>query len=181
MLSPVINGVIRSLEWLVSPLVSTRTGRSIVVASGSAYKRIKTRYYQASFGACADDVTLYFPLWIFPPHNLFIGRDVHISAYVHILAHERVEIGNHTIIASGVTITTATHDYRVELMRSRRVNKPVIIGDNVWIGAGAIILPGITVGSGAVIGAGAVVTRNVPENAVVAGVPARVIHENRLA
>jgi maltose O-acetyltransferase len=86
-----------------------------------------------------------------------------------------VEIGDQTQVGPGVQILTADHP-RDAAQRAEGIEfgKPVTIGRNVWIGGGAIILPGVTVGNDAVIGAGAVVTRDVPEGATAVGNPARV-------
>lgn len=105
----------------------------------------------------------------------FTRCNVAISAFVHIVANERVSIGDNSIIASAVQITTSTHNYRTRPYRSKRVDAPVTIGRNVWIGAGAIILPRVTLGDDCVVGAGSIVTRDVAPATVVAGNPARVI------
>ncbi len=78
-------------------------------------------------------------------------------------------IGSHTAISS------ITHDYYSEDMYSTTVVKPVVIGDNVWIGTHAVILPGITIGDGAVIGAGCVVTKDVLPYTIVVGVPGQTL------
>ena len=118
---------------------------------------------------------LYFPIYISPLSNVQVGRNVAIGAFVHIIANARVSIGDNSIIASAVQITTSTHDYRTRPYRSKRVDAPVTIGRNVWIGAGAVILPGVTLGDDCVVGAGSIVTRDVAPATVVAGNPARVI------
>lgn len=79
------------------------------------------------------------------------------------------QIGSHT------AITTLTHDHTREIMQATSVKEPVIIHDDVWIGAHCVIMPGITIGQGAVVGAGAVVTKDVEPHAIVAGVPARLL------
>jgi maltose O-acetyltransferase len=107
------------------------------------------------------------------PKMVKIGRNVEISDFVHIWGSGGLEIGNDTIIASHVAITTLTHEKNAKLYRETRIAKPVKIGNNVWIGSGAIILPGVIVGDGAIIGAGAVVTKNIGEKDIVVGVPAR--------
>ena len=117
---------------------------------------------------------LYFPIDAHPIDRLHIGQNVAISALVHIVANGGVSIGDNTIIASAVQITSSTHDYHLIPFRARRVDAPVVIGRNVWIGAGAIVLPGITIGDNSVIGAGSVVTRDVPSGTVVTDAPARV-------
>ena len=88
-------------------------------------------------------------------------------------------IGANVMMGPDVRIMTAKHDTsRTDIPMCQQGHLPkqkVVIGDDVWIGAGVIILPGLTIGSGSIIGAGAVVTKDVPEYAVVAGVPAKVI------
>lgn len=87
-----------------------------------------------------------------------------------------VAIGDRTQIGPGVQILTADHPRDPDQRRAGlECGRPIRIGRNVWIGGGAIILPGVTVGDDAIIGAGAVVTRDVPEGVTVAGNPARVV------
>jgi len=103
----------------------------------------------------------------------FIGRGVEIDV------SEQVTIGDHVLIAPGVFITDHSHNIKAGLLIDAQgcSSAPVCIGDDVWIGARAVILPGVNIGRGAVIGAGAVVTRNVAANSVVAGVPARLLRD----
>jgi galactoside O-acetyltransferase len=132
---------------------------------------IRQAYFRRLFGE--PTLELYFPCYIHPIGNVTVGRNVAISAFVHIVANGGVSIGDRTIIASGVQITSSTHDPGHRPYREKRIDAPVHIGTNVWIGAGAVILPGITIGDNAVIGAGSVVTRDVPANTVVVGTPAK--------
>lgn len=89
-----------------------------------------------------------------------------------------VTIGSHVNLAQGITITALNHNFEDA---SRRIDeqgvstKPVVIGDDVWIGANAVVLPGVTIGRHSVVAAGAVVTKDVPDNSLVVGVPAKVI------
>lgn len=104
---------------------------------------------------------------------VFVGRGVEIDAAVE------VTIGAHTLLAPGVFITDHAHRHaramRLDEQGSRTA--AVRIGADVWLGAGAIVLPGVTIGDGAVVGAGAVVTKDVPPYFIVAGVPARPVGE----
>ena len=87
-------------------------------------------------------------------------------------------IGDDVMIAPNVTITAATHPVHPALRaQGLQYNKPVVIGSRVWIGAGAVVLPGVTIGDGSVIGAGAVVTRDVPAGVIAVGNPCRVLRE----
>jgi maltose O-acetyltransferase len=90
-----------------------------------------------------------------------------------------IEIGDNVIVASHTVITSETHNKYARLFRESTQCSPVSIGDNCWIGAGAIILPGVHIGQGCVIGAQAVVTRDIPPHSIVVGVPAHVIEELR--
>jgi acetyltransferase-like isoleucine patch superfamily enzyme len=94
---------------------------------------------------------------------------------ISIMVNALVSIGDDVMIASGTRIITSTHDYNNNPMWKHRVDRPVSIGNHVWIGANVIILPGIKVGNHVVIGAGSVVTKHVPDNYIVAGNPAKFI------
>jgi acetyltransferase-like isoleucine patch superfamily enzyme len=101
----------------------------------------------------------------------FIGRGTEIEVSHH------VSVGKHVLIAPGVYITDHNHSTRPgpPMFMQPCEAAPVAIGDDVWIGANAVVLPGVSIGSGAVVAAGAVVTSSVAPRAVVAGVPARAL------
>jgi acetyltransferase-like isoleucine patch superfamily enzyme len=111
--------------------------------------------------------------------SVVIGDFVFIGAGTEIDAAQSVTIGAHTLLAPGVFITDHTHNAvrGVLLKEQGSRSAPVVIGEDVWLGAKAVVLPGVTIGDGAIVGAGAVVTKDVATHAIVAGVPARVIGE----
>lgn len=120
--------------------------------------------------------TVRYPSVFEGMENISIGQDSHIAPFVHIWGVGGLSIGDKVLIASHVAITTLTHDYTEESIRdSPIISKSINIMDGAWIGAHAVILPGVTLNRGCVVAAGAVVTKDVPEMAVVAGVPARII------
>lgn len=117
--------------------------------------------------------------------NIFVGDKVIINMNCTFVDNNRIEIGNNVLIASNVQIYTATHSTKVKerTMQDWDESKaicntyalPVKIEDNVWIGGGAILLPGVTIGKNSVVGAGSVVTRSIPPNCVAVGNPCKVI------
>jgi acetyltransferase-like isoleucine patch superfamily enzyme len=110
--------------------------------------------------------------------NIRIGDYCSVNPYSVLYGHGGLTIGSMVRIAAHVVIIPANHGIArldVPIMEQAVTLSPVVIQDNVWIGAGATILAGVVIGSGAVVAAGAVVTTSVPENAVVGGVPARVL------
>lgn len=123
--------------------------------------------------------------YIEPPlHANFGGRHVHFGDRVYanfnltLVDDTHIYVGDGTMFAPNVVVATAAHPILPSLReRGLQYNKPVRIGKNCWIGAGAILLPGVTVGENSVIGAGSVVTRDVPANVVAAGNPCRVLRE----
>lgn len=134
-------------------------------------------------------------VWITPPfyvdygNNIYIGNNTEINMNCTFLDDNKIIIGKNGLIASNVQIYTAFHPTNVidrfglpkedgsfEFCKTR--TKPVIIGDNVWIGGGVIILPGVTIGSNVVIGAGSVVTKDIPDNKIAYGNPCRIIRDN---
>lgn len=104
-----------------------------------------------------------------------IGKNTSFGGNVTLYAIAPIKIGDHTMIAINATIHTASHNYQNHPMWIERIDRPVQIGKHVWIGTGAIICSGVRVGDYSVIGAGAVITKHVPEFAVVVGNPARII------
>jgi maltose O-acetyltransferase len=110
--------------------------------------------------------------------NIYLGDHVFLNISCTILDCNEVRIGHHVMLGPAVQIYTAAHDLRAEArIQGWEVAKPIVIEDNVWIGGGAILLPGVRIGRNAVVGAGSVVSRSVPANTAVAGNPARVIRE----
>ena len=108
--------------------------------------------------------------------DVVIGDHTRIGIHNTIIGP--VTIGNHVNLAQGITVTALNHNFDDTTKRIDEqgiATKPVIISDDVWIGANAVILPGVTIGRHVVVAAGAVVTKDVPDNTIVGGVPATII------
>ncbi len=109
-------------------------------------------------------------------YNIHVGENFYANFDCIILDVCLVTIGNNCAMAPGVHIYTATHPIDAqERIAGAEYGKPVTIGDNVWIGGRAVINPGITIGNNVVIASGSIVTKNIPDNVVVAGNPAQII------
>ena len=130
----------------------------------------------ALFAAIGEGVFIEAPFHTAYGRNLELGDSVYINAGCVVLDTAPVRIGRRTMLGPAVHIYCADHAHGLE-ERRRGLERalPVSIGEDVWIGGGAIILPGVTVGDGAIVGAGAVVTRNVASGTRVVGNPARPI------
>ncbi len=113
----------------------------------------------------------------YDPKNIEIGQGTHIGDHAFLDGRNKLKIGNHVDIASEVLIYNEEHNISSDGFEA--TNEPVEIGDYVFIGPRAIILPGVKIGKGAVVGAGAVVTKDVPEFTIVGGVPAVKIGERK--
>jgi len=114
----------------------------------------------------------------FQPKNITIGRDTIIGDHAFLDGRAPLTIGDHVAIASQVLIYNSEHD--IHSPNFDPIEEPVEIGDYVFIGARAIILPGVKIGKGAVVAAGAVVTKDIPEMAIVGGVPAKKIGQRKI-
>lgn len=121
-------------------------------------------------------------LWIEPPFrcdygaNLRVGHTVYFNFGCIVLDVAPVTLGDHVLVGPAVQLLTATHPLvAAERRGGLEAGKPIRIGSDVWIGGGAIVLPGVTIGDRAVIGAGSVVTRDVPPDVFAAGNPCRVV------
>ena len=109
--------------------------------------------------------------------NIELGDRVFFNFNCIVLDVCRVTIGNYTMFGPAVQILTPMHPLNAELRRKQEYGKPIEIGSDVWVGGGALILPGVRIGSRSVIGAGSVVTREIPDGVFAAGNPCRVIRE----
>lgn len=108
--------------------------------------------------------------------NIYVGENFFANFNLTILDEAKVTIGNNAFIGPNVSLYTACHPLEAE-DRNRLIEwaEPITIGDSVWIGGGATILPGVTLGDNVVVGAGSVVTKSFPSDCVIAGNPARII------
>lgn len=135
-------------------------------------------------------------LWITPPFfadygkNIYFGNNCEVNMNCTFLDDNVIRIGNNALIAPNVQIYTAFHPTNAmerfgkpredgSFQFCKTQTAPVIIGDNVWIGGGVIIMPGVTIGNNVVIGAGSVVTKDVPRDSIAYGNPCRVMRENK--
>lgn len=110
--------------------------------------------------------------------NTHMGNDVYANFNLTLVDDTDIYIGNSVMFGPSVTVATAGHPIKPELRKKQaQFNLPVHIGDNVWIGAHTVILPGVSIGENTVIGAGSVVTKNIPANCVAYGNPCKVIRE----
>jgi maltose O-acetyltransferase len=129
------------------------------------------------FGSGGETVWMQPPFYCDYGANIDLGERVFFNFNCVVLDVCRVRIGSFTLFGPAVQIYTAMHPLNAELRRAQEFGKPIEIGSDVWVGGGAIILPGVRIGSKAVIGAGSVVTRDIPERVFAAGNPCRVIRE----
>ena len=109
-------------------------------------------------------------------HHVHFGKNVYANFNLTLVDDTHIYVGDYTMIGPNVVIATGGHPILPELRKKGyQFNAPIHIGENCWIGAGAIILPGITIGKNVVVGAGSVVTKDLPDNVVAVGNPCKVI------
>ena len=139
----------------------------------------KEAYMKEVFAECGEYCCIELPF-----HASWGGKNVHFGTGIYanynltLIDDGHIYVGNRVLFGPNVVVATANHPLDPNLRRyEMQYNRDVYIGENVWIGAGATILPGVHIGKNSVIGAGSVVTRDVPENALAVGNPCRVIKE----
>ena len=139
----------------------------------------KAAYLKEMFAECGEDCYIELPLrasW--GGAHVHFGNGIYANTNVTFVDDGHIYVGNRVLIGPNVVIATANHPLNPELRRyEMQYTMDVHIGENVWIGAGAIILPGVTIGKNSVIGAGSVVTRDIPENVLAVGNPCHVLRE----
>lgn len=164
------------------------------IGKGTSFQKIsflKGPQYISIGNHCFFEQFLYLTAWdYFHSKNneqnfkptISIGSNCYFGAFNHITAINRIEIGNNLLTGKFVTITDNSHgETNFETLQIEPINRPlhskgpVIIGNNVWIGDKATILPNVSIGDGAIIAANAVVTKDVPAHSIAAGNPAKII------
>ena len=134
--------------------------------------------YKALGARIGKNAVFHFKTEIRRPTGLVVGTGTIIGDNALLDARNGLVMGNHVCLSSNVSIYTEQHDHRDPLFRcTEGRNKRVVLGDRVWIGSNAIVLPGVTIGEGAVCCAGCVVTKDVEPYAVVAGIPAKKVND----
>jgi maltose O-acetyltransferase len=162
---------------LVAGRVQARDLCQALNATREADAEGRRRILRELFAAGGDTVWMQPPFFCDYGTNIELGERVFFNFNCVVLDVCRVRIGAFSLFGPAVQIYTPMHPLNAELRRREEFGKPVEIGADVWVGGGAIILPGVRIGSRAVIGAGSVVTRDVPDGVFAAGNPCRVIRE----
>ena len=158
--------------------VSQEALRITVEINGSYHTPEELRaLFSKLIGQPVDDTFgLFPPFYTDCGKNIHLGKDVFINMGCKFQDQGGIFIGDGALIGHNVVLATLNHAMAPE-DRATMVPASIHIGRNVWIGANATVLPGVTIGDGAIVAAGAVVTKDVPENTVVGGVPARIIRQ----
>ena len=137
----------------------------------------KARYLREVFAECGENCYIELPLranW--GGRHVHLGSGVYANFALTLVDDAHIYIGDKVMLGPNVTIATAGHPIDPALrLRALQYNRDVHIGENVWIGAGAVILPGVHIGRNSVIGAGSVVTKDIPADVVAVGNPCRVL------
>jgi len=146
-------------------------------ATREAEQEVRRRILSELFGKGGETVIMQPPFYCDYGSNIELGERVFFNFNCVVLDVCPVRIGDFTLFGPAVQILTPMHPYNASLRRKQEFGKPVEIGSDVWVGGGALILPGVRIGSRTVIGAGSVVTRDIPDGVLAAGNPCRVIRE----
>jgi maltose O-acetyltransferase len=154
-----------------------RAESQLALLNGSSDPEERVALLRNLLGAIGEETVVRSPFFCDYGYNIHLGRGVFLNFNCVLLDVMPIRIGDGTQIGPAVQIYAADHPRdREKRLAGLECGKSVTIGRNVWIGGGAILLPGIIVGDDAVIGAGSVVTRDVAPGATVAGNPARLLH-----
>ncbi|WP_242536953.1 sugar O-acetyltransferase [Vagococcus fluvialis] len=151
--------------------------------------KTKNEILKNLLGGMKENLWITAPFYVDYGNNIYFGNNCEVNMNCTFLDDNKITIGDNALIAPNVQIYTAFHptnanerfgeisiEGNFEFCKTQTA--PVNIGDNVWIGGGAIIMPGVTIGNNVVIGAGSIVTRDIPSNKIAFGNPCKIIRDN---
>ncbi len=158
-------------------------------AADSEDMETKNKILRALLGGQGERLFITAPFYVDYGNNIYFGDNCEVNMNCTFLDDNKIIIGDNALIAPGVQIYTAYHPTNAAERLGAAAEKggfafcktqsaPVVVGRNVWIGGGAILLPGVTIGDNVVIGAGSVVTKSIPSNVIAYGNPCKVRREN---
>lgn len=155
---------------------SQRALRLTMELNGSYHQpeKVQELFFQLIGQPMDETFCLFPPFYTDYGQNIKVGRNVFINTGCRFQDQGGVVLGDGALIGHNVVLATLNHDEDPE-QRHMLHPQPIVLGKNVWLGANVTVTPGVTIGDGAIVAAGAVVTRDVPPNTLVGGVPARVI------
>ncbi|HAP8300560.1 TPA: chorismate mutase [Enterococcus faecium] len=159
---------------LVSDRMFARSQSQIINQAESA--ELRSQLLKETFGRTEKKIYMEPVINFDYGYNIFVGENFYANFNCTFLDVSTIEIGDNCMFAPNVQLYTATHPlHPVKRNSGLEYAKPIKIGDNVWLGGGVIVTPGVTLGNNVVVGAGSVVTKSFPDNVVIAGNPARII------
>ncbi|MDW3716945.1 chorismate mutase [Enterococcus faecium] len=159
---------------LVSDRMFARSQSQIINQAESA--ELRSQLLKETFGRTGKKIYMEPVINFDYGYNIFVGENFYANFNCTFLDVSTIEIGDNCMFAPNVQLYTATHPlHPVKRNSGLEYAKPIKIGNNVWLGGGVIVTPGVTLGDNVVVGAGSVVTKSFPDNVVIAGNPARII------
>jgi maltose O-acetyltransferase len=138
---------------------------------------IKALYYSYLFKRCGNNFKIWGNCNIKNPQNIKIGNNVSLNDGCYLNGLGEIEIGNDVAISANSIVVSTSLDPNTLKHKKEHINKKIVIGNNVQIGAGAIILAGVKIGDNVLVGAGTTVTKNIESNCIVVGNPAKILRK----
>jgi galactoside O-acetyltransferase len=141
----------------------------------------KTTMVKSNFATCGENIYIGENCFFWPPSGMHLGSNIDINSLTHVYAGGGIFIEDGVLIGANCLIATVSHPVDcLNRFESVTTSAPVRIKKNAWLGTGCIVLPGVTIGKNAVVGAGSVVVKDIPDDSVCVGNPAKVIRYLRL-
>lgn len=139
--------------------------------------KLRTLYYSKLFKKCGKHPKIASSVIFSVPEGISCGDRLLVNPGVYFAAKGGIEMGNYVTISAGAKILSSSLQVENGVIVRKHIHKKTTIGNNVWLGAGSTVCPGVTIGDNVIVAAGAVVTKDLPSNTVCGGIPAKVIKE----